>query len=209
MLEENPDSLSKNAYVVIMARSPNSEGVKTRIAQEAGIDAAKSVYRDLLANTIAVISGLPRNVRRIVAWTESSIDYPLSQNWTEWLQPEGTLGERMAWAIRKSFVEGAEKVALIGTDCPTLNSDIFIQAFDALEHVPVVLGPAEDGGYYLVGTTRNISELFPPLCWGASDVLQKTLLSLDTAGVSYRLLEKKYDVDRLRDWLRWKQEQKQ
>lgn len=209
MNQRNSNNFSDNTCVVMMARSPEAEHVKTRIAQEAGVDAAKSIYRELLANTILVVGELPRNVRRIVAWTEFANDYPLSTAWTEWLQPEGTLGERMAWAIGKSFVEGAEKVVLIGADCPTLNQHVLAQAFDALEHVPVVLGPAEDGGYYLVGSNRVVTELFPPLHWGRSDVLQKTLESLDAASVSYRLLEKKYDVDRLQDWLRWKKEQTQ
>jgi rSAM/selenodomain-associated transferase 1 len=96
--------------------------------------------------------------------------------------------------------ESIEFVVLIGTDCPALNPAYVECAFEALqEGVEVVLGPAEDGGYVLVGMRQPVPEMFSNISWGSGAVLEETVQRLQQLGLSYRLLETLWDVDTVDD----------
>lgn len=113
-------------------------------------------------------------------------------------QVEGDLGQRMAAFFFNQFQRGLEKVVLIGADSPTLPLVFLDQAFRELEHADVVLGPASDGGYYLVGCSRYLPELFTGISWSVPEVLSQTVERFAAGRLA--LLPPWYDVDTLDDW---------
>ncbi|HEV2948206.1 MAG TPA: TIGR04282 family arsenosugar biosynthesis glycosyltransferase [Gemmataceae bacterium] len=115
-------------------------------------------------------------------------------------QPEGDLGRRMADFFESVFQRGADQAVLLGTDSPTLPLSYISSAFEQLEDVDLVLGPATDGGYYLIGLSGSIPSIFQNMNWSRPSVLADTIDRL--RGSSYRLglLPAWYDVDTLDDW---------
>ncbi len=111
-------------------------------------------------------------------------------------QGEGSLGVRMARALGLFQADGA---VLIGTDTPSLPPKLLARSLDLLRHVPVVLGPSLDGGYYLVGVRGILPDIFRGIRWGGRQVLAQTLARLDRDGLAYRLGPSWYDVDRWAD----------
>jgi hypothetical protein len=111
--------------------------------------------------------------------------------------------------MRRSLYDGfqghAEKVVIIGTDCPGLNFQILTQAFEATHTLDLVLGPAIDGGYYLIGLRRFIPELFINIDWGSSQVLHQTVEIANQLNLSYHYLPQLADVDRPEDLSVWQQ----
>lgn len=130
-------------------------------------------------------------------WLGSSIIYQQ--------QSEGDIGCRMASAFQVSFEAGMNRVVLIGTDCPDLNAQLLTQAFQSLEQHDLVLGPAEDGGYYLIGLRRLIPELFMGISWSTAEVLQQTHSIARNLGLAVAYLPLLSDIDRPEDLWIWKQ----
>ena len=120
-------------------------------------------------------------------------------------QGRGDLGERMARAFREAFADGAERVVLVGTDCPGVTADVFQKAFDSLADNDVVFGPATDGGYYLIGMRRFVPRLFVDMEWGSASVLQETIRVLDELKLTMVLVDKLDDIDRPEDLHVWEQ----
>ncbi len=109
------------------------------------------------------------------------------------------LGERMKEAFRKTLGHGACRALLVGSDVPGLTQEVFEQAFHALESCQVVLGPALDGGYYLIGLKEPNPDLFSGIPWGSGDVMKSTLEKIARLGLKLKLLERLQDVDRPQD----------
>ncbi|MFP4193209.1 MAG: TIGR04283 family arsenosugar biosynthesis glycosyltransferase [Candidatus Hydrogenedentota bacterium] len=110
-------------------------------------------------------------------------------------QQEGDLGERLNQAIEAAFADGAGAVVAIGADCPAMDSATIQQAFDALSGHELVLGPASDGGYYLIGLNRPHPELFTSIDWGTGRVLAQTMQAARELGLSVAMLDEKTDID--------------
>jgi hypothetical protein len=121
-------------------------------------------------------------------------------------QSGGGLGARMHESFKAAVEEGARRAVIVGTDCPGMSADILEKAFDQLADHDLVLGPAEDGGYYLVGMKKPTPRLFAGITWGGEDVLRKTLEIAEELGVSTALLSKLADVDRPEDLHVWERE---
>ncbi len=124
------------------------------------------------------------------------------------LQKGAGLGERMQRAFEDAFESGAAFAVIIGTDIPDLTEKIVKNAFALLKHQEMVLGPAKDGGYYLIGLSKTgfspeISELFSGIEWGENDVLKKTLDAATRLGIGYALVDELADVDRPEDLAVW------
>ncbi|MCI5149546.1 MAG: glycosyltransferase, partial [Candidatus Electrothrix sp. MAN1_4] len=121
------------------------------------------------------------------------------------IQQGNDLGERMADAFVRAWQQGAERVLLIGSDCPGINPSIIESGFQYLEAHELVLGPAADGGYYLIGLQSNAQSvqqhrvLFQNIDWGTDQVLQQTLNQARKAGLSFALLPELHDIDRPED----------
>ncbi len=115
----------------------------------------------------------------------------------------GGLGDRMAAAIAEAIEGGAERVVVIGTDCPEVDATVVQDAFERLESADVVLGPATDGGYYLIGMSTLQASLFAQIPWSTADTLRVTLERARESGLSIALLEKRSDIDTADDWRHW------
>jgi rSAM/selenodomain-associated transferase 1 len=97
------------------------------------------------------------------------------------------------------FSQGVEKAIIIGTDCVDISEEIISEAFDTLQIVDVILGPAEDGGYYLLGLTKPIPEIFDDVNWSTEFVLHQTLNKIKERELQYKLLKTLRDVDTVHD----------
>jgi rSAM/selenodomain-associated transferase 1 len=114
-------------------------------------------------------------------------------------QGEGSLGEKLHRAFHQAFQTGAKRVVIIGTDCPDLTAEILAEAFDALWQREVVIGPANDGGYYLIGLNRLIPELFAGIEWGGEKVFEQTISKVRAGSARFALLVQLSDMDRPED----------
>jgi rSAM/selenodomain-associated transferase 1 len=175
--------------------------VKTRLASGMGELRALEIYRHLIQLTYSALEDVP-----VPVWTYFSDYIPESTHPSveKSLVQEGQdLGERMANAFARSFESGMEKVVLIGTDCPRLQSNHLNQAFEALTHSDLVVGPATDGGYYLIGMNRRADYLFEGISWSTSQVLSQTLNVASQHGLTTTLLHELDDIDTQEDWQRY------
>ena len=118
-------------------------------------------------------------------------------------QIEGDFGARKAAASRARLSAGAERVVVIGTDCPEIDEHVIGQAFAALDRADVVFGPAADGGYYLVGMRRLHHELFVGVPWSSERTLDRTLEAARAGALRVHLLSELADIDTAADWRRW------
>jgi rSAM/selenodomain-associated transferase 1 len=135
----------------------------------------------------------PEKKTDVESWLQNN-DYDL-------LPQEGkSLGEKMANAFSTAFSLGAEKVVIIGTDCIEISDEIISKAFEGLHRVDVVLGPAEDGGYYLLGLKESMPEIFRGIHWSTNLVLNQTLKKLKRKGLKFRLLKTLKDIDTISDF---------
>lgn len=197
-------------HVIVFARAPELGKVKTRLAADVGAPAALGIYRMLGRRAVAAACSAGE-AEVTVQFTPAGSDAVMAA----WLagaasdhvafrvQEEGDLGARMSGAIRDAVHRGATAVAVIGTDCPSMDADVIARAFAALETVDVVLGPALDGGYYLIAARTPHEALFSGIPWSSCDTLRCTMEAADAAGLRVALLEPRMDVDTGEDWRQW------
>lgn len=192
------------ASLGIFVKHPTPGQVKTRLAARIGADAASSLYQCFIQDTLATFETLMQRhceITPIIAFapnTDQSRTFfqKLSKpRWKVWPQPEGDLGSRMTGFFQHCFEEGSERVVLIGSDSPTISVSMLEQAFELLKTNDVVLGPAFDGGYYLVGLGKPWFGLFEDIEWSSESVFSQTLQRIHAAGRSLGLLPPWYDVD--------------
>ena len=185
--------MSGNA-VIVFAKEPVKGQVKTRLGAEIGHDTAVDVYYQLLACT----DGATKPFARSIFYRGNAERIPFFKGAVEWVeQSEGDLGQRMLAAFKHLFDQGAEKVLIVGSDCPKLKANIIEQAFQALDDHPYCLGPALDGGYYLLGMKELNPELFGDIPWSTDQVARLTLERMGE-GKCFQLPELR-DLDRLED----------
>ena len=126
----------------------------------------------------------------------------LGRNCTLCIQQGNDLGQRMEHAFAQTIQQGAERILLIGSDCPDITADIIISGLKKLNSHDLVLGPAADGGYYLIGLRapgNKNSILLNSINWGTDQVLEQTLTQAKKGGLSYTLLPQLHDIDRPED----------
>jgi rSAM/selenodomain-associated transferase 1 len=187
---------SKKA-LIIFTRNPELGKVKTRLAKSVGDESALNIYKFLLKHTVEITEKL--NVDKYVFYSETihREDIWNPDIFRKKLQSGNDLGERMQNAFSEMFGLGYEKVMIVGSDIYELQQKDIENAYDALETTPFVIGPATDGGYYLLGMKELNSEIFQNKDWGTTTVLEATLKDL-TSG-KYVLLEERNDVDYYED----------
>lgn len=183
---------SKN-LLLIFTKNPEAGKVKTRLAADVGEQAALEIYRILLAHTLAVTKDLKCD--KEVHYSEKIPENDLwkEEGFTQKLQQGKDLGARMDHAFAEAFRNGYEKVIIIGSDLYDLEQKDLEKAFDTLEEHDFVIGPAEDGGYYLLGMREPTPEIFSGKNWSTSTVLQETLADLE--GRQIKLLDTRNDID--------------
>lgn len=192
---------SKNSYG-IMIKYPEPGRVKTRLALEIGEVKASEICKQLTEQVLGNTSPIDDTYQRIVFIDpmEREIDFRAWLPREKFVAQQGSdLGERMDNIIRYLLDRGAEKAVITGSDIPNLGRDIIIQAFDKLDHVDAIIGPAADGGYYLIGMKSPQPELFHNMPWSTRDVLAVTVRTLKHSGKSYGLLPILSDLDTIED----------
>jgi hypothetical protein len=183
------------AVLVIFARRPEAGRVKTRLARAIGDAAAAALYAAFVSDLRDRFAAAPFAVRWAVAppvdgFAERFAIAPGSV----FAQRGDDLGARMRDALGRVLGEGFPRCAIVGSDMPQLEVDAVRRAFARLEDADVVLGPAEDGGYYLVAA-RAVLEIFDGIAWGTESVLAATRWRAAALGLTVALLEPGFDVD--------------
>jgi uncharacterized protein len=184
--------------LAIMARAPSSPG-KSRLIRDLGTRDGESLRAALLRDTFASVSNL--DVEKAVLFTPPGHETEiraLTPFPAVFLPQRGaTLGDRMYGGMRDLLGVGFDAVAMIGSDLPNLPSLHVSTALNILARRPgaLVLGPAEDGGYYLIGATRSHPQLFEEIPWGTSQVLERTCKAAEALGIAVERISQWYDVD--------------
>jgi len=197
-------------HLIVFSRYPEPGKTKTRLIPALGAQGAAALQRQMTEYTLL-------QVREICSLRPLSLEVrfaggnaSLMQNWlgadlVYQPQGEGDLGSRMARSLAFAFQAGMERVVIIGTDCPGLNAHLIGSAFDGLIAHDLVLGPATDGGYYLIGLSSFICQLFSGISWGSAQVLQQTQNIACDLELSVDYLMELADVDRPEDLPTWEQ----
>lgn len=190
-----------SSRLILMLKYPRPGAVKTRLIPTLGAERACALHRQLAAAALAVAAEMQRAAGVAIEVRTAGVPDAVAQN--KWLgtgvtardQGDGDLGARMERAIVAALAEGAREVIVIGGDCPGLTRGHLEAAIAALGGADVVLGPATDGGYYLIGMKRAHGALFRAIAWGGADVRAQTLAAARNAGLSVAQLDPLSDVD--------------
>ena len=201
--------------LIVFTRYPEPGTTKTRMIPELGAEGAAELQRRMTEHIMARAGGLSAVLPLPV---EVRYEGGSKKRMTQWLGPgfcycrqgEGDIGHRMGRALKDAFGRGCENVVLIGSDIPDITTAIMQKAFEDLKKTDLVLGPANDGGYYLIGMQRGTfnywnPQLFNDISWGTEKVLPQTLAIAKRLGLNYILLDTLRDVDRPEDLAVWYQ----
>lgn len=196
--------------LIIFTRYPEEGLTKTRLIPTLGAKGAATLHRQMTEYTLSKVRELQNNHQLSIAVCFTGGNLSLMQHWLGpdiiyQAQGEGDLGYRMARSLSVAFQDGIERVVIIGTDCPGLNAQLLEKAFYQLYSHNLVLGPAIDGGYYLIGLPYLIPELFTSINWGTEEVLQKTVDIANKLDLSIAYLPQLADIDRPEDLSVWEQ----
>lgn len=183
---------------------PELGKVKTRLAKDLGNQKALEFYQFSLRQVLDNVAEGDWGIRLYFTPSNKQKELKdwLGRDWELKPQMGEDLGERMENAFEQMFAEGFEQVVIVGTDLPDLEQSDLINAFDALQKGDIVIGPAHDGGYYLLGIPKNkyTSSIFKNIPWSTPKVLELTLNHLDRTGISFKTLPLKRDIDDLEDY---------
>ena len=185
------------SILIVFAKTPILGSVKSRLSDKLGDIKTLWVYKQLLKKTKIAIQSIQQNV--VVYYLGDRTDFfdQLFLNCKKHPQEGIDLGERMANAISTEFEKGFNQIIIIGTDMWDLNQENIKKAFKDLNNSDIVIGPASDGGYYLLGIKKMIPDIFQNKKWGSQTVLKETLKDLKNYKVSF--LKEKNDIDLLED----------
>ena len=190
--------------VIVFAKEPVLGTVKTRIAAESDDATAVRLYRELLSQTAEAVEGTAYHVAfggcRVPSHLSSF--FPSARSF--YPQSDGDLGVRMRKACERMFELHHEAAVLIGCDCPGRSRAIISSALEAMKENDVVIGPAEDGGYYLVGCTPDSLAIFDAKEWGGPGLFKETIGIAQKAAMRLHILPELYDVDTIEDYRRWR-----
>lgn len=190
--------------LLYFVKHPTPGKVKTRLAKTVGNREAARLYRELAEKNfreaallhqrkvcdLVIVFDPPEKIGDIKNWLSAPCEY--------WPQGEGGLSKRLISAFRDAFQEGDKRVIALGSDTLGLTFQIIEEAFDDLKSEDVVIGPAEDGGYYLIGLSSFIPELFEGITWSTNTVLQETYNQISKLGLSHRTLILLEDLDEIK-----------
>ncbi|WP_024545463.1 TIGR04282 family arsenosugar biosynthesis glycosyltransferase [Picosynechococcus sp. NKBG15041c] len=194
-------------HLIIFTRYPVPGQTKTRLIPALGAAGAADLQRQLTEHTLNTVQTLGNldisiyfsggNVEQMQTW--------LGDQWHYQRQRGQDLGDRLIHAFQASEDQGYTKTVVIGIDCPGITGEILTAAFCQLDSAAVVLGPAVDGGYYLIGLHQNIAALFTDMPWGTATVFQETQTRCQRLNLSLALLPALQDIDYPEDLAVWEQ----
>ena len=170
-------------------RHPDPGHTKTRLIPALGAEGAAELHRVVVEHTVAVAASLVRDAVRTWLLVDPPAAVPAVESWlgppagmVVLPQPPGDLGERLKSSMAAAFLAGARRVVAIGTDCPDLEARHLEAALEALEAREAVVGPAADGGYYLLGLSQPLLSVFDAIPWSSDRTLEVTRRRLAAAG---------------------------
>ncbi len=194
--------------LIIFSRYPEPGKTKTRMIPNLGAEGAAELQREMTEHTLNTAQQLlcrrkftievhftGGNQQQMLEWLGAEIQYIA--------QISGDLGDKMRAAFERAFNLGNQRVVVIGIDCPDLDQIILSKAFNSLQKQDLVLGPAKDGGYYLIGLNQSLPELFQNIDWGSDRVLNQTKVIADKLNLSTHYLPTLADIDRPEDLIIW------
>lgn len=189
--------------LIVYAKVPRSGQVKTRIAGELGNGRAAEIYRAMLSGFLARLRGLRRRWHMEIHFTppeqESLLVPEVPPGIPRLPQADGDLGARLQHSFASAFRAGRDPVVIVGTDSPDLPVRFLQEALDQLATHDAVVGPARDGGYYLIGLRAPVPALFEGIPWSSPDVCQATLRKAQQLGKTCYTTPEWSDVDTLQD----------
>lgn len=184
--------------LVLFLKEPRPGAVKTRLAAALGAEAAAALYRLLAEEAVRATTPRAGEYSRVLCFTPRAAREAVA----EWFPGEvlaaqdgADLGERMAGALAEAFRRGARRAAVVGTDVPGVSKETVRAAFAALDGHDLVIGPAHDGGYYLLALDRPRPALFQGIAWSTPAVFTATMDRAAVLGLSVRVLETLTDLD--------------
>ncbi len=204
--------IMKAAYkkaIIIFAKYPAEGKVKTRLAKTLGNEFAAGFYKLCSEHTFAEVNRIATETNTgVYLFASAKDEIDKMKDWVSYnfildYQRGTDLGERMYNAFAKVFDDGCKKTVIIGTDAPGIDSRLIKTAFEKLDYFDTVIGPSNDGGYYLLGLKENNPDLFEGIMWSTGEVFQKTVEKLDSGKKSFCLLDELTDIDTLEDLLQW------
>lgn len=186
--------------LIIMTRYPEAGKTKTRLIPALGAESAAYLHSQLIKHTWNKVCEQTNSPNydidiRYFGGTTDKMQQLLDGNANCKPQQGDSLGEKMHTSVVSAFEAGVSKTILIGTDCPEINSEIINNAFKKLNTSDVVIGPATDGGYYLLGQSKPVEKVFEGIEWGTDVVLHQTLVRCNDASLSVEQLAPRSDVD--------------
>ena len=185
--------------LIIFVRHPQLGTVKTRLAATIGNETALVIYKKLLQHTLEITQKTQSH--KYVFYADEIVDDDMwsGKNYYKLTQDNSDLGQKMLSAFTQVLDNGYSKVCIIGSDCYELDSVMIDIAFAALNKVDVVIGPATDGGYYLLGMKQMHHGIFKNKNWSTKTVFEETVLTITAAKLSYKILATLTDVDEEKD----------
>ncbi|MBU2955081.1 TIGR04282 family arsenosugar biosynthesis glycosyltransferase [Marinobacter sp. F3R08] len=205
-----PQNSLPSAVFLQFAKWPEAGRVKTRLMPELGPAGALDAHIRL---TLAVLDNLCATGYPVEFWWDrpaddrpgeaaSIIEELEGAGLDQKVQEGNSLGERMHRSLEQSL-RHFDRALVVGSDCPSVDPDYARKAVACLDKHDVVLGPSDDGGYVLIGASRVVEGMLDDIAWGTPAVLAQTCERLEAAGLSYYLLEPRWDVDEPEDWARF------
>ncbi|HET6243146.1 MAG: TIGR04282 family arsenosugar biosynthesis glycosyltransferase [Bacteroidetes bacterium] len=191
--------MATDKLLMVFVKNPQRGKVKTRLATTMGDEKALEIYRVLLDHTLTISKRV--NCDKAIFYSDYIDDGDMwgKAKFSQFVQEGNELGERMLNAFKQAFLKQYKSVVIIGSDCLDLNEHIITDAFDVLKKNEIVIGPAKDGGYYLLGMRTLYKELFMNKQWSTENVLLDTLLDITKLNVSMKLLPTLSDIDEEKD----------
>jgi rSAM/selenodomain-associated transferase 1 len=188
----------------LFTRTPKLGLCKTRLTSALGNEGALAAHIELVEDQIARLSNIQFDISLWVTERSDRVE-----EWARLLKAQtqiqygNDLGERMMNSFTDEFDQGADRVCLIGGDCPDITQDYVFAAIDGLQDNAVVVGPTEDGGYGLIALRKTAPSLFRQVRWSTEHVLADTLQIAAKEDLSVKLLDEIWDVDMPEDWQRY------
>ena len=205
------DKKKQKEFLGFFTRYPNPGKTKTRLIPVLGPEGAANLHRQMTVHAVI-------RLRQLLIARDITLDIyhegGTSEQMARWLGPDLRylpqtgidLGDRMINYCRHAFDIDADSVVMVGSDVPGISSDLLGEAFDSLQKFDVVIGPAKDGGYYLIGLKKPLNETFKDIEWGGPDVFEQTQIKIAEAGSTLKILPALADVDCPEDMNVWEQE---
>jgi rSAM/selenodomain-associated transferase 1 len=190
---------TSQSLLIIFYRNPIAGKVKTRLAATIGEARTLKIYQELSRHTHTITEHL--SLDKIVYYSDfvTANDIWPEEVFQKALQHGDTLGQKMVHAFEEGFKGGYRHICIIGTDCYELTAEIIDEVFASLQTVDAVIGPARDGGYYLLGMNKLMSQVFENKNWSTESVFQDTVRDFESLALQYVTLPVLRDVDRDED----------